>query len=224
MHVFTLEQGRCKSFGKQSYSIQNFGAIVQGLSYVTCRRRRLLRSGSFSRSCSLCQMEGEVRLRAGELKGRWRWGKRRGRTRVTSFTWDWLEPVRTCKKEISPRGRKKKTRKRRTQNEHLEKQTKNVFFFYPPPSSLVLFVWPRSFPPSNLGLSSPSPSFCQFIFRHVSPQYLSFLTSFFFFFLEFQEDILVPVSVSLRETEKLPHTKWRCIRKHDNLDMFKAVM
>lgn len=43
--------------------------------------------GGSSRSYSRCQMEGEVCLGAGEQKGRWRWGKMKGRTRVTSFTW-----------------------------------------------------------------------------------------------------------------------------------------
>lgn len=78
--------------------------------------------GGFSCSYSWCQMEGEVRLRAGEQKGRWRWGKMKGRTRVTSFTWYWLKPVRTCKREISPRGGKRKRGKRRTASESSEKE------------------------------------------------------------------------------------------------------
>lgn len=58
---------------------------------------------------------------AGELKGRWRWGKMKGRTRVTSFTWDWLKPVRTCKAEISPRE-KREREERGGQRESPEKK------------------------------------------------------------------------------------------------------
>lgn len=67
---------------------------------------------------------------AGELKGRWRWGKMKGRTRVTSFTWDWLKPVRTCKAEISPREkREREERGGQRESPEKKKSTPHQSFF-----------------------------------------------------------------------------------------------
>lgn len=60
----------------------NSGGIV--LCNASSVQNAAQHSGGFSCSYSWCQIGGG----AGELKGRWRWGKMKGRTRVTSFTWD----------------------------------------------------------------------------------------------------------------------------------------
>lgn len=75
--------------GKKTYFIQNFGSTVVALFYVMLHRCRMPRS-TLAVSPVLthgARWRGGC-LRAGELKGRWRWGKMKGRTRVTSFTWD----------------------------------------------------------------------------------------------------------------------------------------
>lgn len=201
------------------------GIVCFFLFYVMFQRRRMPRSTpppAPPRRFS-CQMEGgRFASGAGEQKGRWRWGKKEGRTRVTSFTWCWLEPVRTCKRERDqPEGRKERGRTARRRKTPLI--ASHPSFLFGLKSLLIFFIcsFTRVYQhpsPSLLQFSSPPKIKAFSFFMCVSPP-----LRIWGFFVLFQRDENVPEIVPQwgRKKEQLPHTRRSWINNvSDKPDVF----
>lgn len=115
IHGFSLGQWCYKSTGRTEKLLQNFGSTVGVLFYLLFHQCRMLRSTTavspaFTHGARWRRWWWWWGVASGQVskRGDGRWGEVTGRTRVTSFTWCWLEPVQTCKREFSLRGGKRR--------------------------------------------------------------------------------------------------------------------